>query len=74
MKRALLVLNLGVLALGIIVMDSIKTSHVMMIDIAVAVCHGGLEGVTECLFRFESNRNDVLFLRYCCSMSNIATC
>lgn len=40
-------------------------SHVMMIDIEVAVCHGGLEGVTECLFRFESNRNDVLFLRYC---------
>lgn len=22
-------------------------SHVMMIDIEVAVCHGGLEGVTE---------------------------
>lgn len=40
-------MKLGVLALGIIVMDSIKTSHVMMIDIEVAVCHRGLEGVTE---------------------------
>lgn len=40
-------MKLAVLALGIIVMDSIKTSHVMMIDIEVVVCHRGLEGVTE---------------------------
>lgn len=50
MKRAWLVLKLGILALETIVhvMDYIKHySHVMMIDIEVAVCHRGLEGVTE---------------------------
>lgn len=74
MKRVWLVLNLGVLVLGIIVMDFIKISYVMMIDIEVVVCYRGLEGVIECLFRFEFNRNDVLFFRYCCSMLNIVIC
>lgn len=47
MKRVWLVLKLVVLVLGIIVMDFIKISYVMMIDIEVVVCYRGLEGVIE---------------------------